>query len=307
VLSFFVRSCIFAADMNRLTRSLRATLIGMVVNTVFAAGKLAAGILGRSHALVADAVESLADIFSSIVVWRAMVVAEEPADEDHPYGHGKAEPIASAIVSTMLLLAAGGIAASSVREILQPERPSPRAFTLLVLLAVAGIKEFLFRFVNREGQSVQSTAVQTDAWHHRSDAITSLAAAVGISVSLLGGPGYASADDVAAIVAAAIIAWNGWRLLHPALNELMDAAPSRDIVDKIRRAASSITGVQRVEKCIVRKTGHLYFVDMHVEVDPAMSVQQGHAIAHEVKDKVQRALPAVKDVLVHIEPTTQGN
>jgi len=293
--------------MNRLTRSLRATLIGMVVNTALAAGKLAAGILGHSHALVADAVESLADIFSSIVVWRAMVVAEEPADEDHPYGHGKAEPIASAIVSTMLLLAAGGIAASSVREILQPERPSPRAFTLFVLLAVAGVKELLFRFVNREGQSVESTAVQTDAWHHRSDAITSLAAAVGISISLLGGPGYASADDVAAVVAAAIIAWNGWRLLHPALNELMDAAPSKEIVDKIRRAASSITGVQRVEKCIVRKTGHRYFVDMHVEVDPAMSVQQGHAIAHAVKEKVQRELPAVKDVLVHIEPSVGGS
>jgi len=293
--------------MNRLTRSLRATLIGMVVNTVLAAGKLAAGILGHPHALVADAVESLADIFSSIVVWRAMVVAEEPADEDHPYGHGKAEPIASAIVSTMLLLAAGGIAASSVREILQPERPSPRGFTLFILLAVAGIKELLFRFVHKEGQSVQSTAVQTDAWHHRSDAITSLAAAVGISVSLLGGPGYASADDVAAVVAAAIIAWNGWRLLHPALNELMDAAPSKEIVDKIRRAASSITGVQRVEKCIVRKTGHRYFVDMHVEVDPAMSVQQGHAIAHAVKEKVQRELPAVKDVLVHIEPSVGGS
>jgi cation diffusion facilitator family transporter len=293
--------------MNRLTRSLRATLIGMVVNTVLAAGKLAAGILGHSHALVADAVESLADIFSSIVVWRAMVVAEEPADEDHPYGHGKAEPIASAIVSTMLLLAAGGIATSSVREILQPERPLPQAFTLLVLLVVAGVKEMLFRFVHKEGQSVQSTAIQTDAWHHRTDAITSLAAAVGISVSLLGGKSYASADDVAAIVAAVIIAWNGWRLLQPALNELMDAAPNPDIVDKIRHAGGSISGVRRVEKCIVRKTGHRYLVDMHVEVDPAMSVQQGHAIAHAVKDKVKHTVPAVKDVLVHIEPSTQGS
>jgi cation diffusion facilitator family transporter len=288
--------------MNRLTRSLRATLLGMVVNAVLAAGKLAAGILGRSHALIADAVESLADIFSSIVVWRALVVAEEPADEEHPYGHGKAEPIASAIVSTMLLLAAGGIVVSSVRQILAPERPAPRAFTLLVLLVVIVVKELLFRFVVQEARSVQSTAVHADAWHHRSDAITSLAAAIGITISLLGGKSYAVADDVAAVVAAVIIAWNGWRLLRPALNELMDAAPSPEIVEKIRRAAASVDGVQAIEKCIVRKSGHRYWVDMHAEVDPAMSVQQGHAIAHEVKDKVRRALPAVRDVLVHVEP-----
>jgi cation diffusion facilitator family transporter len=288
--------------MNRLTRSLRATLLGMVVNTFLAAGKLAAGILGHSHALIADAVESLADIFSSIVVWRAVMVAEEPADAEHPYGHGKAEPIASAIVSTMLLLAAGGIMANSIQEILAPTRLAPRPFTLLALLAVVVIKEMLFRFVAREARSVESTAIHADAWHHRSDAITSLAAAIGITIALVGGKGYESADDVAALVAAVIIAWNGWRLLQPALNELMDAAPSPEIVEKIRQAATSIGGVQAIEKCIVRKTGHLYLVDMHVEVDPAMTVQEGHAIAHDVKDKVRATIPSVRDVLVHVEP-----
>jgi cation diffusion facilitator family transporter len=274
----------------------------MVVNTVLVAGKLAAGILGHSHALVADAVESLADIFSSIVVWRGLVVAEEPADEDHPYGHGKAEPIASAMVSTMLLFAAVGIAASAVRSMLGAEHPGPSGFTLIVLLGVIVIKESLFRFVEGEAISVDSTAVHTDAWHHRSDAITSLAAAIGISIALLGGPRYAAADDVAAIVAAGIIAFNGWRLLRPALDELMDTSPNRELIEEIRRSAAAIPGVERIEKCIVRKAGNRYFVDMHVEVNPQMSVQVSHGIAHKVKDHVREQFPAVRDVLVHIEP-----
>jgi cation diffusion facilitator family transporter len=288
--------------MSRLKRGLRATLLGMVVNIILVAGKLAAGVLGHSHALVADAVESLADIFSSIVVWRGLVVAEEPADEDHPYGHGKAEPIAGAIVSTMLLLAAAGIAVHSIRSIAAGDHPGPRAFTLLVLIAVIAIKESLFRFVKGEAASVDSMAVHADAWHHRSDAITSLAAAVGITISLVGGRGYEAADDVAAIVAAGIIAFNGWRQLRPALDELMDTSPNRELIEEIRTTAETIPGVEQVEKCIVRKTGHRYFVDMHVEVAPKMTVEQGHLIAHNVKDQVREKFPAVRDVLVHIEP-----
>ena len=275
----------------------------MVANTFLAAGKLAAGLLGHSHALVADAVESLADVFSSIVVWRALVVAAEPADKEHPYGHGKAEPIASMIVSTMLLLAAVGIVASAIKAMLGAEHEGPRAFTLIVLVAVVAVKEMLFRFVASEADSVDSSAVHTDAWHHRADAITSLAAAIGISIScLIGGKGYESADDVAAIVAAGIIAFNGWRLLRPAMNELMDAAPNQQVIDRIKKIAATVAGVERVEKCIVRKVGHRYFVDMHVEVNPEMTVERGHAIAHNVKDKVREKFPAVRDVLVHVEP-----
>ena len=272
-----------------------------MANVTLAAAKLAAGLLGHSHALVADAVESLADIFSSIVVWRGLVVAAAPADAEHPYGHGKAEPIAAAFVSTMLLLAAGGITLQASHEILQPKQ-GPAAFTLLVLIVVIVAKEALFRFVLRESKSVESTAVRTDAWHHRSDAITSLAAGVGISVALVGGPGYEVADDVAAIVAAGIIAWNGWRLLRPALDELMDTAPDVAFRKEIQSLASTIPGVEGVEKCVVRKAGYHYFVDMHVEVDPQLSVLQAHAIAHSVKDHVRHHLPSVYDVLVHIEP-----
>ncbi|MGA3162675.1 MAG: cation diffusion facilitator family transporter [Verrucomicrobiota bacterium] len=250
--------------LTRLQRSLRATFAGMAVNVVLSGTKLAAGIAGHSHALVADAVESFADIFSSLIVWRGVVVAAVPADEDHPYGHGKAEPIASAIVATMLLGAALWIAITAFGEITKPH-PSPAPFTLIVLLLVVAVKEGLFRFVSREGKAVDSSAVRTDAWHHRSDAITSVAAGIGISVALIGGRGFEAAEQ-------------------------------------IRQVATTTPGVDSVEKCIVRKVGYQYFVDMHVEVDPQMTVLRSHEIAHAVKDKIRDALPAVCDVLVHIEP-----
>jgi cation diffusion facilitator family transporter len=280
---------------------LRATFAGMAVNVMFSGTKLAAGIIGHSHALVADAVESFADIFSSLIVWRGLIVAAAPPDEDHPYGHGKAEPIASAIVAAMLLGAALWIALKAFSEILLPHQ-SPAPFTLIVLLVVVAVKESLFRFVSREGRAVDSSAVKTDAWHHRSDAITSVAAGIGISVSLIGGKGFEAADDVAAIAAAGVIAWNGWHLLRPALNELMDTAPGHEVIDQIREIAATTPGVDRVEKCIVRKVGYQYFVDMHVEVNPQLTVLRSHEIAHDVKDKIRAGIPAVSDVLVHIEP-----
>jgi len=288
----------------RLKRSLRVTLVGLVANTVLTSAKFIAGILGHSHALIADAVESLSDIFSSIIVWRAVVIAAEPPDEDHPYGHGKAEPLAAATVATLLLAAAVGIAIQAFRQIAHPH-PAPAPFTLIVLLGVICIKEGLFRFVLREAISVDSAAVHTDAWHHRADVITSLAAGIGISVALLGGKGYESADEVAAIVAAAIIAWNAWRLLRPAVNELMDRTPDRELRENIRHIAESVEGVDRVEKCLVRKMGYQFYADMHVEVDPQMTVKKSHEIAHDVKDRIRSQIPRVKDVLVHIEPSSQ--
>ena len=287
---------------SRLQRGLRVTLLGMAVNLLLVCGKMVAGILGHSHALVADAVESLTDIFSSVVVWRSLVVANEPADAEHPYGHGKAEPIAGAMVATMLLFAAVGIVVTSVQSIMEREHPGPRPYTLLVLIVVVITKEILFRLVRREAVTIDSAAVHSDAWHHRSDAVTSLAAAIGIGISLVGGPGYEKADDVAAIVAAGIIAINGVRLIRPSLNELMDTSASPELVEQIRQTAAAIAGVEGVEKCLVRKAGHLYYVDMHVEVAAQMTVDQSHLIAHDVKDKVREKFPNVRDVLVHIEP-----
>jgi cation diffusion facilitator family transporter len=201
----------------------------------------------------------------------------------------------------MLLLAAGMIAFHSLSGIVEP-RVAPSAWTLILLIGVIAVKEILFRFVLHEAAHVESSAVKTDAWHHRSDAITSAAAFLGIGIALIGGPGYEHADNWAALVAAIVIAFNGWRLLRPAFNELMDRSPEREIIDEIRRIAGTIPGVDAVEKCFVRKMGYQLFVDMHVEVDPQMTVVRSHEIAHEVKDKIREAMPSVHDVLVHIEP-----
>ena len=294
---------------NRLERSLRATFLGIAVNVVLGCAKFAAGVFGHSHALIADATESFADIFNSLIVWRGIVVAETPADEDHPYGHGKAEPLAAAFGAVMLLLAALWIvikASIDVAETFNPHnlvfRESPRWFTLVVLGVVVLVKEGLFRFVLREGTALENSAVTTDAWHHRSDAITSVAAAIGITVALLGGKNYVVADDVAAIFAALIIGFNGLLLLRPALSELMDKAPDRNLNEQVRRIAATVAGVGRVEKCFVRKMGYQFYAEMHVEVDPQMTVRQSHQIAHEVKNRVREKLPRVSDVLVHIEP-----
>jgi cation diffusion facilitator family transporter len=304
-ISFVSSACFvvnnFSVPPNRLQRSLRATFIGMVTNALLSAAKLAAGILGHSQALIADAVESFADVFSSLIVWRGVVVAAAPADEDHPYGHGKAEPLAAAVVSAMLLLAAILITVHSLHGIIEP-RVAPSPWTLIILVLVIVVKETLFRFVLREGTHVESSAVQTDAWHHRSDAITSVAAFIGITISLIGGKGYQTADNWAALAAACVIAWNGLRLLRPALNDLMDRSPDRKIIERMKQIAAAIPGVAGVEKCFVRKMGYQLYADMHVEVDPQMTVLRSHEIAHEVKDKIRNAMPAVNDVLVHIEP-----
>jgi cation diffusion facilitator family transporter len=288
---------------------LRATFIGIVVNMVLGAAKFAAGILGHSHALIADATESFADIFNSLIVWRGIVVAEAPADKDHPYGHGKAEPLAAAFGSAMLLLGAVWIAAKALSDIAALGNPAsaalrepPRAFTLLVLGLVVVVKEALFRFVLSEGTAIENTAVTTDAWHHRSDAITSVAAAVGITIALLGGPKYVAADDFAAIFAAIVIGYNGFLLLRPALSELMDKAPDEELNQNVLAIAGTVAGVGRVEKCFVRKMGYHFYAEMHIEVDPQMTVQRSHEIAHAVKNRVREQLPRVHDVLVHIEP-----
>jgi cation diffusion facilitator family transporter len=286
---------------TRLQRSLRATFVGLAVNVALTTAKFLAGIFGHSQALIADAVESLADILSSLIVWRGVVVAAKPADEEHPYGHGKAEPLAAALVSIMLLIAAGMIAFHSLQGIAQP-RVAPSAWTLILLAAVIAVKEILFRFVLHEAAHVHSSAVETDAWHHRSDAITSAAAFIGIGIALLGGKGYENADNWAALAAACVIALNGARLLRPAFNELMDRSPDRELIAQLEKIAATIPGVANVEKCLVRKTGYQFLADMHIEVDPQMTVLHSHEIAHAVKDKIRAEIPDVRDVLIHIEP-----
>jgi cation diffusion facilitator family transporter len=287
---------------QRLNKILIPTLWGLFVNSLLAAVKLFAGIVGASHALVADGIESLADVVSSIIVLRGLKIAAEPPDREHPYGHGKAEPIAAAMVSGMLFLAAGWITLQAIQELLKPIPHLPAPFTLIVLIIIIVIKEFLYRFTSKIGEATDSLAVQGDAWHHRSDAISSLTAAVGIGICLIGGNSYAWADKVAAIVGAILISWNALKILRPALDDLMDKAPEHEIVQKIRTIASETPEVERIEKCHIRKIGYYYMVDIHVEVNRRMTIEDAHNVAHHVKDRLQKQITSIRDVLVHLEP-----
>jgi cation diffusion facilitator family transporter len=279
----------------------RVALAGMIVNVLLAAAKITAGLLGNSYVLIADGIESALDIGGSAVIWGGLKFASRPPDETHPYGHGKAEPMAAGIVAVGVIIAAIGLAIQSVREIFVPHH-APAPFTLIVLIVVIVVKEFLYRSVIRLGKNVESTAVQTDAWHHRADAMTSIAAFVGISISLIGGERWNSADAWAALFACAVIAANGYRLLFPALHEMLDTAPRGEIVATIQQAASSVPGVLEVEKCLVRKMGLSFYVDLHVRVDGGISVRDGHHIAHQVKDAIKGSDSRIADVLVHVEP-----
>jgi cation diffusion facilitator family transporter len=279
----------------------RVALLGLVINVVLASVKIVAGVVGHAYVLIADGMESALDVAGSIVIWGGLTVAARPPDQTHPYGHGKAEPIAALVVAICVLAAAIGLAIESVREILTPHH-GPAPFTLVILVMVIVIKEFLFRYVNRIGRDLESTAVQTDAWHHRSDALTSAAAFIGISLALMGGERWQSADDWAALFACAVIGANGVRLALPAFQEIMDTAPAGKIVGSILAAASAVPGVVEVEKCHARKMGLDYYVDLHVGVDGNISVHEGHEIAHRVKAAIQQSDSRIADVLVHIEP-----
>ncbi len=282
-------------------RGQKTTLIGIAVNFGLVIVKATAGVAGHSYALIADALESATDIVTSTFVWFGLRVAARKPDENHPYGHGKAEPLAAILVSFALIGAAMLIAVQSIQNIQTPHE-TPKAFTLLVLAGIVVIKELLFRRMNQVGAEVDSSAVKADAWHQRSDAITSLTAFIGISIALIGGPGYESADDWAALLASGLIVFNAYHIFRPSFGEIMDESPSGNWRSEIEAIALTIPGVEGIEKCIVRKTGFEYFVDLHVEVNGNLTVRQGHAIAHQVKEAIRDQKPAIYDVLIHIEP-----
>ena len=289
------------APASNLQTGARVALLGLVANVLLAVAKIAAGVFGNAYVLIADGMESALDVAGSAIIWGGLKFAERPPDETHPYGHGKAEPVAAIMVAVFVLAAAGALATQSVRELFRPHH-APAPFTLIVLLAVIFSKEFLYRYVMRFGRDTESTAIQTDAWHHRTDALTSIAALVGISIALIGGARWRAADSYAALFACVLIAANGIRLMRPALFELLDTAPRGDIVNPVRAAASSVSGVRNIDKCYLRKMGIRYYVDIHVGVDEHISVRAGHDLAHKVKDAIRATDARIADVLVHVEP-----
>lgn len=295
-----------ASVEDRSARARRLIFAGVVINILLAGAKLAGGLMGGSKALVADALESTLDIFSSGMMWAALKVAARPADDTHPYGHGKVESLAAAAGAMVLLLAGSLLAFQSLRAIWKLNTGSsgspPEAYTLGILIVAIVCKEVLFRLSSHTAHGIQSTALKADAWHHRSDALTSLAALVGISLALLGGPSSIQADAWAALLCCGVILWNGGLMLRSSLGELLDEQMPQDVIRAVERAACSVEGVTSVEKCRVRKSGLTRIADIHVRVAGESSVTEGHAIAHGVKAAISGAGVNVSDVTVHIEP-----
>ena len=280
-------------------RGTNSVIRGGVLNIFLVVAKLSAGIFGHSYALIADAIESATDIISSFILFLGLRLAAKAPDEEHPYGHGKAEPLAAALVGLSMVGAAVFIVIESISAIVTPHQV-PKAYTLYVLAGVILFKEGMFRYQQKIGQEINSNAVKADAWHHRSDAISSIAAFIGIIIAII--TNYAAADDYAALVAAVVIIINAMQIMMPALAEMMDTAPPASIEQRLRKAAMQVPGVHALEKCYVRKMGFEYYVDLHVEVDGQLSVFEGHDISHRVKDAIMEDNPHINDVLIHIEP-----
>lgn len=270
-------------------------------NTVVAMGKGVAGYFGNSYALIADAIESVSDVLSSLLVLFGLKYATKPADENHPYGHGRAEPLLTFLVVLFLLSSATVIAYESIIHITTPHE-TPKPYTLIVIAVIIVVKELFYRIVSKKSKETKSTVLKGEAWHHRSDAITSLAAFIGISIALIFGKGYESADDWAALLSSLLIFYNSYLIFRPALGEIMDEHFYDDVVLDIRNISESVEGVVNTEKCFVRKTGLKYHISLHVRVNSSLSVKEGHNIAHNVKNKLQSELPEIESVLIHIEP-----
>lgn len=263
--------------------------------------KWLAGFFGNSFALIADAIESTTDIFSSVLVLLGIKYSKRPADDNHPYGHGRIEPLVTFIVVIFLVISATVIAHQSIINLRTPHE-LPEAWTLFVLGAIILWKEISYHVVNRRAKLLNSTSLKADAWHHRSDAITSVAAFIGISIALWFGKGYEYADDWAALFAAGFILYNCYHIFRPALGEIMDENLFEDMVSKVRELSLHVGGVLAIDKCYVRKIGMSYLIDIHAVVDPQLNVKQGHEIAHALKDYLILHMPEIANVFVHIEP-----
>jgi cation diffusion facilitator family transporter len=281
--------------------AIKATYFSLIGNFCLALIKGTAGVFGNSYALIADAIESTADIFSSFLVLFGLKYSNRPADENHPYGHGKAEPLITFLVVGFLITSATIIAYESIINIQTPHN-LPKSWTLLILAIIIIWKEFSFRKVMQRAKETNSSSLKADAWHHRSDAITSIAAFIGISIALFLGKGYEAADDWAALFASGFILYNSYLIFRPALGEIMDEHLYDDLIIEIREVSSTVRGVIDTEKCFIRKAGMKYHVDLHATVDANISVKEGHDIAHLLKDTLRSEIPQLGHVLIHIEP-----
>ncbi|WP_159304393.1 cation diffusion facilitator family transporter [Maribacter litoralis] len=281
--------------------AIKTTYFSIIGNILLALIKGLAGFFGNSYALIADAIESTTDIFSSILVLLGFKYAEKPADENHPYGHGKIEPIITFLIVAFLVISATVIAYESIENIQTPHKV-PKAWTLIVLGLIIVWKEISYRVVIKKSNETQSSSLKADAWHHRSDAVTSIMAFIGISIALIFGKGYETADDWAALIASGFILYNSYLILRPALGEIMDEQRYDELLEEIRQKSLEVSGITGTEKCFIRKAGMKFHIDLHAMVDGTISVTKGHDIAHLLKDHLHNEIPNLGHILIHIEP-----
>ena len=291
----------FETTLSNEKKAINTIVFSIVGNFFLALIKGIAGFFGNSYALIADAIESTTDVFSSILVLFGLKYANKPADENHPYGHGKIEPLVTFLLVGFLVVSATVIAHESIQNIQRPHE-LPEKWTLIILLLIIIWKEISFRIVIRNSEVTNSSSLKADAWHHRSDAITSIAAFIGISMALMLGKGYESADDWAALFASGFILYNSYLIFRPALGEIMDEHFYDDLVEDIRRISLTVDGIIATEKCFIRKVGMIYHVDLHAKVNGSISVTDGHNLAHQLKDTLRAEIPQLGHVLIHIEP-----
>lgn len=282
-------------------RAQHTIILSLIGNLLLAIIKFTTGVIGNSFALIADSIESAGDVFSSLIIYMGLRISAKPSDEDHPFGHGKVEPVISFLVVLFLITSAGFIAFQAIRNLQSPQE-MPKSYTLYVLFGIILYKEAFYQFVRKKSKETSSTSLKADAWHHRSDAITSLAAFIGIGLALLLGEGYEQLDDWAALVASLIIVVNAYFVFRPALGELLDEQTFDELIDEVKHVAERVDGVIDTEKCFIRKFGMRYVVDIHVRVDANLSVTEGHTIGHMVQSTLQNAFPQIEHVFTHVEP-----
>lgn len=288
--------------MPKLNLAIRTVIFSILTNAVLAAIKFLAGIFGNSYALIADGIESTVDIFSSFLVLLGLKYAERPADDNHPYGHGKAEPLITFLVVAFLIISAFTIAWQAIKNIQTPHH-LPASWTLYVLGGIILWKEISYQVVMSRSKKLKSSSLKAEAWHHRADAITSVAAFIGISIAIFGGEGFEVADDYAALVACGFILYNCYGIFRPALGEVMDENNFSELTQEIRDISLKVEGIEATEKCFIRKAGMTYHVDLHAHVRGDLTVTEGHDIAHKLKDRLREEIPQLGHVLIHIEPT----
>jgi cation diffusion facilitator family transporter len=281
----------------------RVTLVGAMVNCALAALQITFGLLGKSQALLADGLHTISDLATDFIVLFASRRASKEADKSHPYGHGRIETLASMLLGAILVVVGTGIGLRGLESIFSPPGVNPETITVFFAALAIVAKEGLYRYTLKAARAHHSDLLESNAWHHRSDALSSMVVVVGISAQLLGVPYM---DAAAAIVVAAMIMFMGYRLGRKALDELIDAGLDFDLVDEVREAMLADTSVVGIHNLRSRSMGGQGYIDAHIEVDSDLTVSEAHYIAHKIEHRVKTQFPKIVDVQIHIDPLDDG-